>query len=49
MPEIGQRVRLSKGDIAQTMALYGCPGKNQGPFVVSYTITKGQSQRTKIN
>ena len=27
MPEIGQRVRLSKGDIAQTMALYGCPGK----------------------
>ncbi len=26
MPEIGQRVRLSKGDIAQTMALYGCPG-----------------------
>lgn len=28
MPEIGQRVRLSKGDIAQTMALYGCPGEN---------------------
>ena len=28
MPEIGQRVRLSKGDIAQTMALYGCPGKH---------------------
>ena len=26
MPEIGQRVRLSRGDIAQTMALYGCPG-----------------------
>ena len=25
MPEIGQRVRLSKGDIAQTMALYNCP------------------------
>ncbi len=27
MPEIGQRVRLSKGDIAQTMALYGCPSE----------------------
>ena len=26
MPEIGQRARLSKGDILQTMALYGCPG-----------------------
>ena len=25
MPEIGQRIRLSKGDIAQTMALYKCP------------------------
>ena len=25
MPEIGQRVRLSKGDILQTMALYQCP------------------------
>ena len=28
LPEIGQRARLSKGDILQTMALYGCPGKN---------------------
>ena len=28
MPEIGQRLRLSKGDIAQTMALYSCPGNN---------------------
>ena len=27
LPEIGQRARLSKGDILQTMALYGCPGK----------------------
>ena len=27
MPEIGQRVRLSSGDIAQTMALYNCPGE----------------------
>ena len=27
LPEIGQRARLSKGDIMQTMALYGCPGK----------------------
>jgi hypothetical protein len=26
LPEIGQRTRLSKGDIMQTMALYGCPG-----------------------
>ena len=26
MPEIGQRAHLSKGDILQTMALYGCPG-----------------------
>ena len=25
LPEIGQRARLSKGDILQTMALYGCP------------------------
>ena len=27
LPEIGQRARLSKGDILQTMSLYGCPGK----------------------
>ena len=26
MPEIGQRVRLSRGDILQTTALYQCPG-----------------------
>jgi len=26
LPEIGQRVRLSFGDIAQTMKLYSCPG-----------------------
>lgn len=26
-PEIGQRVRLSKGDIAQTNMLYRCPSK----------------------
>ncbi len=26
-PEIGQRVRLSKGDIAQTKMLYRCPSK----------------------
>jgi len=36
LPEIGQRARLSKGDIMQTMALYGCPGKefllHQGTF-----------------
>ena len=25
MPEIGQRVRLSRGDILQTTALYQCP------------------------
>ena len=25
MPEIGQRIRLSKGDILQTSALYECP------------------------
>ena len=25
MPEIGQRIRLSKGDILQTTALYECP------------------------
>ena len=49
MPEIGQRVRLSKGDIAQTMALYGCPGKNQGLFVVLYAMTKGQNHWTEIN
>lgn len=26
-PEIGQRVRLSEGDIAQTNLLYKCPSK----------------------
>lgn len=26
-PEIGQRVRLSEGDIAQTNLLYNCPGE----------------------
>ena len=26
-PEIGQRIRLSKGDIAQTNLLYHCPGE----------------------
>jgi hypothetical protein len=26
-PEIGQRLRLSKGDIAQTKKLYRCPSK----------------------
>ena len=45
MPEIGQRVRLSKGDIAQTMALYGCPGKNQGLFVVSHAMTNGKGSK----
>ena len=25
LPEIGQRIRLSKGDIMQTTALYNCP------------------------
>ena len=40
MPEIGQRVRLSKGDILQTTALYQCPacGKTYqvsfGPSVI---------------
>ena len=29
LPEIGQRARLSKGDILQTMALYGCPGNKK--------------------
>lgn len=26
-PEIGQRIRLSQGDIAQTKLLYRCPSK----------------------
>lgn len=26
-PEIGQRLRLSQGDIAQTKLLYRCPSK----------------------
>ena len=36
MPEIGQRIRLSRGDIAQTMALYGCPGKSFIIYIVKY-------------
>lgn len=28
-PEIGQRIRLSEGDIAQTNLLYKCPSKCQ--------------------
>lgn len=32
-PEIGQRVRLSKGDIRQATKLYECPSK----FVVNLT------------
>ena len=35
MPEIGQRIRLSKGDIAQTMALYGCPCKKKTIYKMS--------------
>lgn len=27
-PEIGQRIRLSEGDIAQANLLYKCPSKN---------------------
>ena len=48
MPEIGQRVRLSKGDIAQTMALYGCPGKTRGLYVVSHVMRKGQINGLKF-
>ena len=35
MPEIGQRAHLSKGDILQTMALYGCPGIFTKKFKIS--------------
>ena len=35
MPEIGQRAHLSKGDILQTMALYGCPGIFTKNFQIS--------------
>ena len=34
MPEIGQRIRLSKGDIAQTMALYNCPSKINSNYLI---------------
>lgn len=27
MPEIGQRIKLSEGDISQTNLLYKCPSK----------------------
>jgi len=27
-PEIGQRIRLSKGDIAQANKMYNCPSKS---------------------
>ncbi len=36
MPEIGQRVRLSRGDIAQTMALYNCPGEFSYDFASNF-------------
>lgn len=39
MPEIGQRAHLSKGDILQTMALYGCPGIFTKNFQIS-TISR---------
>lgn len=29
MPEIGQRIRLSQGDIDQTKLLYKCPSKKR--------------------
>lgn len=31
-PEIGQRIRLSKGDIAQTNLLYRCPSESHTFF-----------------
>ena len=40
MPEIGQRARLSKGDIMQTMALYGCPGDNFVFILLTKVVSK---------
>lgn len=36
-PEIGQRIRLSEGDIAQTNLLYKCPSWY---FILFYTFLK---------
>lgn len=33
-PEIGQRLRLSEGDIAQTNLLYKCPSK----FIIAFKL-----------
>ena len=38
MPEIGQRIRLSKGDILQTSALYECPACGRTYQVKENTI-----------
>ena len=40
MPEIGQRIRLSRGDIAQTMALYKCPGRKQIKYLTNYCVLR---------
>ena len=40
MPEIGQRIRLSKGDILQTSALYECPACGRTYQVENLNNTK---------
>ena len=40
MPEIGQRVRLSRGDILQTTALYQCPGCGK-----TYQVPGGEKRK----
>ena len=46
MPEIGQRIRLSKGDILQTSALYECPACGRTYQVRRKKSNKNQQHAT---
>ncbi|KAF0297908.1 Tolloid-like protein 2 [Amphibalanus amphitrite] len=44
MPQIGQRLRLSQGDIAQTMRMYNCSGHS-----CEWRITATHGERIVLN